>query len=213
MEEQPKKMTSTFDLEMIDNIYRSRVTILDLLENRGYDVTPYRKFSPVEINLALNGGLSALNLVIKKKDDPSHTCLLLYHATSASSFAQLLDKKIADGHKEIVYMTTTDNLEKYHLIAARYYLTNNIPVFCFNIPKIVNNPMNHVMVPKHEIVPKEKHAELLESLYMTNKKMLPYITNADPIIRCIGGLPGDIIRIERPSPSAGVYTVYRLVVP
>lgn len=206
-------MSSTFDQEQIEYIYRSRITVLDLLEARGYDVTPYRKFSPAEIQIMLIPGIAALNLVIKKKDDPSHTCLLMYTSTNAASFTPMLEKKIAEGHKEIVFMTFTDNLEKFHILAAKFYLNYNIPVFCFNIPKIVNNPMNHVMVPKHEIVPKEKHAELLEKLNMTSKKMLPFITNADPIIRCIGGVPGDIIHIERPSPSAGVYDVYRLVVP
>lgn len=206
-------MATGFDLEQIDNIYRSRITILDLLESRGYDVTTYRKFSPAEIQIAATAGLAALNLTIKKKDDPEHTCLLMYIATNATSFTGLLDKKVAEGHKEIVAMTFVDNLEKFHLIAAKYYLLHNIPVFCFNIPKIVNNPINHVMVPKHELLPKEKHAELLEKLNMTSKKMLPFITSADPIIRCIGGLPGDIVHIERPSPSAGVYDVYRLVVP
>jgi DNA-directed RNA polymerase subunit H len=207
-------MATSFDQEQIDNIYRSRNTILDILEARSYDVTMYRKFSPAEIQIATQaGGLSALNLVIKKKDDESHTCLIMYIATNATSFPAMLDKKAAEGHKEIVAMTFVDNLEKFHLLAAKYYLNNNIPVFCFNIPKIVNNPMNHVMVPKHELLPKEKYAELLEKLNMTSKKMLPFITSADPIIRCIGGLPGDIVHIERPSPSAGVYDVYRLVVP
>ena len=206
-------MATSFDLEQIDNIYRSRITILDLLEARGYDVTPYRKFSPAEIQIAATAGLAALNIAIKKKDDPSHTCLIMYIATNATSFTGLLDKKVAEGHKEIVAMTFVDNLEKFHLLSAKYYINNNIPVFCFNIPKIVNNPMNHVMVPKHEILEKEKHAELLSKINMTSKKMLPFITSADPIIRCIGALPGDIIHIERPSPSAGVYDVYRLVVP
>lgn len=207
-------MATSFDQEQIDTIYRSRITVLDILEARSYDVTSYRKFSPAEIQIAVQaGGLSALNIILKKKDDTSNTCLILYIATNATSFPALLDKKVAEGHKEIVAMTFVENLEKFHLLAAKYYLNNNIPVFCFNIPKIVNNPLNHVMVPKHNIVEKEKHAELLERLNMTSKKMLPFITSADPIIRCIGALPGDIVHIERPSPSAGVYDVYRLVVP
>jgi hypothetical protein len=36
----------------IDNIYRSRITLLDILEEKGYDVTKYRKFSPAEATAA-----------------------------------------------------------------------------------------------------------------------------------------------------------------
>jgi DNA-directed RNA polymerase subunit H (RpoH/RPB5) len=199
------------DLEQIDNIYRSRITILDILESRGYIVAPYRKFSPAEIHIAASSGLSSLDLVLKHKDTDD-SCALIYTNTTAVAFEKLLNKQ-EEAHKEVVIMTFVENLEKYHIIAAKYYLANKIRVFCFNIPRIVNNPLNHVMVPKHELVPTEQHKDLLDSMFITEKKMLPHITSADPIIRCIGGLPGDIVRIERPSPSAGTYTVYRLVVP
>lgn len=201
------------DLEQIDNIYRSRITILDILESRGYVVAPYRKFSPAEIHIAASSGFSSLDLVLKHKENEDHTCALVYTNTTAVAFEKLLNNKQEEGHKEIIIMTFIENLEKYHILAAKFYLANKVRVFCFNIPRIVNNPMNHVMVPKHELVPVESHKELLDSYFITEKKMLPHITSADPIIRCIGGLPGDIVRIERPSPSAGTYTVYRLVVP
>ena len=200
------------ELEQIDSIYRSRITILDILESRGYIVAPYRKFSPAEIHIAASSGLSSLDLVLKHKDT-DETCALVYTNTTAVAFEKLLNNKQEEDHKEIVIMTFVENLEKYHIIAAKFYLANKVRAFCFNIPRIVNNPTNHVMVPKHELVPVEQHKELLDSMFITEKKMLPHITSADPIIRCIGGLPGDIVRIDRPSPSAGTYTVYRLVVP
>ena len=77
---------------------------------------------------------------------------------------------------------------------------------------ILINPMKHIMVPKHEIVPVERHKELMESLYVISKSKFPEIKfHVDPIARCIGAVPGDIIKITRPSASAAI--IYRVCTP
>ena len=206
------------DIEQIDNIYRSRLTILDILEERGYDTSPYRKFSPVEAAIASNA-LSSLNIALAHRDDPARICHLIYinNTTTAAVNESLTGFVPEEGAEqsavEVVVMTFIENLEKYHALAAKQYMTNKLRVFFFNIPRIVNNPTRHVLVPKHEIVPREEHKALLEGLHVVEKRQLLFIASADPIIRCIGGVPGDIVRILRPSPSAGLYEVYRLVVP
>jgi DNA-directed RNA polymerase subunit H len=76
------------------------------------------------------------------------------------------------------------------------------------------NPMRHLLVPPHEIVPKEQHEGLMKTMYITQRSQFPLIRyHQDPITRVIGATPGDILKITRPSPSAGEYTVYRVCVP
>ena len=84
----------------------------------------------------------------------------------------------------------------------------------FSIFHIVNNPMDHVLVPKHEIVPVEEHKKIMDDNNMVSKSKFPLIRfHIDPIVRIIGGVPGDIIKITRPSPSSGEYVFYRVVAP
>ena len=84
----------------------------------------------------------------------------------------------------------------------------------FSIYMIVVNPMKHVLVPKHELLPEAEHKELLEKMYVTSKSKLPEIKfHIDPIARCIGAVPGDIVKITRPSASAGEATIYRVCAP
>jgi DNA-directed RNA polymerase subunit H len=73
------------------------------------------------------------------------------------------------------------------------------------------NPVKHVLVPKHEIVPEEQHEALLNSLYVTNKAQFPRISYSDPIVRVLGAVPGDILKITRASPTAGETILYRTV--
>ena len=54
----------------------------------------------------------------------------------------------------------------------------------------------------------------MDSMYITAKSKFPEIKfHVDPIARCIGAVPGDIIKITRPSASAGEAIIYRVCAP
>jgi len=74
------------------------------------------------------------------------------------------------------------------------------------------NILEHELVPKHEIVSPEEARKLLKELGI-EPWQLPWISLNDPVIRAIGAKPGDIVRIIRKSPTAGVSIAYRYVVP
>lgn len=69
----------------------------------------------------------------------------------------------------------------------------------------------HVLVPKHEILSKEKAQEVLER-YKISPHQLPFIRDSDPVVKAIGAKPGDILQITRESPTAGRAIAYRFVV-
>jgi len=73
------------------------------------------------------------------------------------------------------------------------------------------NILEHVLVPKHEILSPEEAVEVLRKLGASPKN-LPWISVDDPAAKAIGAKPGDIIRITRRSPTAGVSVAYRYVV-
>ena len=69
----------------------------------------------------------------------------------------------------------------------------------------------HVLVPKHEILPKGKVDELLER-YKIHLHQLPLIKSSDPAANAIGAKPGDVLKITRSSQTAGEAVVYRYVI-
>lgn len=71
---------------------------------------------------------------------------------------------------------------------------------------------DHILVPKHEILSEEEKEELLRTLGI-RPEQLPKIRVDDPIAKEIGAKVGDIVRIIRESPTAGVSVAYRYVVP
>jgi len=69
----------------------------------------------------------------------------------------------------------------------------------------------HKLVPKHEILA-QKEVEQLLAEYRVQPYQLPQIKSSDPSVKAIDAKPGDIVRIIRKSPTAGIHIAYRYVV-
>jgi len=205
---------------LIDNVYRSRMNLLDILEERGYNVEKYRKFSPAEATAAVTA-LPSLSFKVYNKDNK--LCDVRYANISRQKLDKFFDDIEDDESEntEVIIMMIVPVSDAHHMVALKQYIKlkesgekRKLRVSFFSIDTLVVNPLKHVLVPKHEILPQEQHAELMQSMYITAKSKFPEIKfHVDPIARCIGAVPGDIIKIIRPSPSAGESVIYRVCAP
>ena len=73
------------------------------------------------------------------------------------------------------------------------------------------NVLTHELVPKHTIIDDEERKELLEKFNIIPEQ-LPKILKNDPVVKAIEAEEGDILKIIRDSPTAGVALYYRFVV-
>ncbi|MFW9833859.1 MAG: DNA-directed RNA polymerase subunit H [Candidatus Thorarchaeota archaeon] len=69
----------------------------------------------------------------------------------------------------------------------------------------------HELVPQH-VIATEEEIQLVLAHFGIKKGQLPRIYRDDPAVKVLGARPGQIIRIERNSPTAGRAYYYRLVV-
>lgn len=70
---------------------------------------------------------------------------------------------------------------------------------------------DHESVPKHEKMSEDEVEDLLET-YDTEKGKLPQIERTDAALKQMDVEEGDVIHIERDSPTAGKTDYYRVVV-
>ncbi|MEM0349013.1 MAG: DNA-directed RNA polymerase subunit H [Candidatus Caldarchaeum sp.] len=68
----------------------------------------------------------------------------------------------------------------------------------------------HVLVPRHEVLPHDEAEKLLQQLGVSRDK-LPYIHPSDPMVKRLKAKTGDIIKITRRSETAGEAVYYRVV--
>jgi DNA-directed RNA polymerase subunit H (RpoH/RPB5) len=201
------------DFETIDNVYRSRKTLMDILELRGFDTAPYQNFSPIEVAAAsVSETFAPLGFIATSKTDPKRFCDVRYARVTRQKMASFFEKD-EDTNTEIIVMTLDPVADMHHQMALRLVL-KGIRVSFFYIPHIVNNPMLHTLVPKHELVPADKEKGLMESFHIRSKSKFPLIRfHVDPIIRILGGVPGNLVKITRASSSALQTETYRVISP
>ena len=224
----------------IEKVFRSRQVLLDILHERGYDTTGVSKYGPEEIREALaatpNG--KALEFTVKAREGmtPPTPNVRVYiflqrlkqklpgfissldtpigaTVDAGSRQADKLGSPVDPAQTTVVCLINEPVVPVFNAASVTAWAKRNLRLSFFYIDSFQMNPLTHYLVPPHEIIPKEQHEGLMKTLYVTQKTQFPLIRyHEDPITRVIGAVPGDILKITRPSPSAGEYTVYRVCV-
>jgi DNA-directed RNA polymerase subunit H (RpoH/RPB5) len=218
-------MTSQIDFEFFDHLFRSRKTLLRILADRGYTTKPYENFGPDEIEAMVLAGPEALRMDLErpKTAESSITkCRVLYSLTKLKTklagFLTTLQEKEGEAYvdpstTEVIVMLATPEgepvVEMYHAAAYEQYSTIGLRISFFRIANLVIHPADHILVPKHE---KLKEEEIPFS--KAERAKLPFIRfHEDMQARILGLVPREIVKVTRPSPSSGTYTMYRICSP
>lgn len=224
----------------IDHILRSRKTLLNILASRGYNTTPYEKFGYDEIEAMLVGGEGALRMDLERPADSTDTgitkCTVRYVLTKLKQkipgyienelkvmSKDLLTTKeetsegtIDPATTEAVVMLVDDShpmADIFTSASLNQFNKKKFRLSFFLVDHLVNNPAEHVLVPKHERVPIAEHNELMKQMYAKKAQFPLIVFHQDIQARILGLVPGDIVKITRPSPSAGYYVEYRVCAP
>jgi len=212
--------------EELDILYRSRKTLLEILKEDGYDTKSYENFGPWEIEAMVAGGQTALTMDLKRAptevEEPIKRCLVVYSlqklkqrlGTFLSVLKNDIEPKVDPATTEIVVVVLEDVADVFHAAALNEWVNEKQRIRFFKAHNLLFDPRTHILVPKHTKMPAADHAEFLKHNYIRSKTNLPFIKfHEDMIARIMGLVPGDIVKITRPSPASGVYDMYRVCMP
>lgn len=220
------------DPESADIIIRSRHTLLEILEDRGYDTTAYRNIANEQILTLARGAPAALNMIIPRKAAggtlldvvaPSDRAVVSYQLFTSirlrmATFVRDIFEIAPDAMETSTIKRTDDIIvvlnEPYHEIfdktALQMWQTQKIRMVFFHIKQLVVHPGRHVLVPPHKKMTAEEVDMAIARLHITHKSQLPLIKHHDIQSRVLGLVPGDVVTIQRPSPTSGVAEVLRI---
>jgi DNA-directed RNA polymerase subunit H (RpoH/RPB5) len=167
------------------------------------------------MKIAMDEGFLILNL---ESAQPTQKCRVLFVPGRLKNrlpgFLGDINESTEKTTTEVVVITLEPIGEVFHAAAYSALTNDQLRIAFFQAHTVVNHPAEHVLVPKHEKVPSSEHTELLKELRVRSKANLPIIRfHEDMQARVLGLVPGDIVKITRPSPSAGEYIVYRVCLP
>jgi len=209
----------------LNNILRSRSTVLEVLRDRGFDTTSFEHELPKDLITKAGAPLlneielELLRIQVSSKDgkDKAHVLywmgVVRHKLNDKEKFEKLLPEGIAE-NDQIIILLNEPLHEAFHAMAIRRWTHKKERVSFFDIRQLMSNPIHHSMVPPHRKITSDEMDPLLETLLVKSKMELPHIKyHIDIQARILGLVPGDIVEITRPSSTVGEYKVYRICSP
>lgn len=187
------------NINYLKDLYRSRTTVIEMLENRGYSFNNTIK----EMDFEEFKELSNQDII----DDDEKIYVNYVHSNIKlnTDVLENIIEKINEEYEEILIIIVYTN-------AISQILKKEIQgVQLFNLNEVIINKSNHIYSNKHVIIEEKEINELLDKYKITIDK-LPHILYTDAMVKYIGASVGNVVKIERTSKSTGKYYYYRLCV-
>lgn len=184
-------------ITMLDKVVRAFVTVKEMLSDRGVDISLLDGYSDEEIR-AMCRQMTIFAIPINDESTLIFDCNPKFRINSVRKFKE-------DSKYIIVFRDKINNANLRHL-------RSHMPgAEVFHLQELLYNVSKHSYVPKHEIVSDpEEVASIMKTYDIRHKTQLPVILRTDAMARYLDIKSGDLVRITRSSPTAGVSVSYRM---
>lgn len=204
-----------------DLIYKSRKTILDILESQGHDVNDYKDFNIHEIHSMLQ--TKQLDLLINNPVTKQKT-YIKYHLAKTlriNNIQEFVDdlynlEKLLTEKDDLIIISKDEPNDTLNRFLKDIWEHENLYIRIINIKRLQFNILNHELVPPHSILKNQDEIDQLIKNYNINinniKKEIPDISRFSPVALMIGIRPGEICKIQRDSKTAINSLFYRICI-
>ncbi|CEO97159.1 RPB5 like protein [Plasmodiophora brassicae] len=201
--------------ETVSRLWRVRRTVAQMLSDRNYLVgtdDTQMTLDQFKSRFSDTPERNKLTMLCQKRDDPTDQ-IFVFFADEAKVGVKTIRGYAETMEQEKIFRAIVI-VEAGITPFAKQVLVNLAPrlrMEQFHESELLVNITQHVLVPKHILLMPEEKKTLLAK-YKLKETQLPRIQTSDPIARYYGLVPGEVVKIIRPSETAGRYVTYRLVV-
>lgn len=199
----------------IISIYNARKNLLEILEERGFDVTPYSNFSINEIGIMLE--TNQLDMLLEKSSTKKKIYVKFYVSKVLKTqniydmvedlfhLENMLSKK-----DDFIIITKDEPNDTLKQNVKDIWMGDNIYISLLNIKRLQFNGLKHESVPIHIKLTEIEKEEFMKKFNILDDKQIADISYFDPVSLLSGFRPGDIIQIKRKSRTAIETDFYRI---
>ena len=223
--------------KLFQDIYNSRQHLLEMLEDRGYNIDHLKTYTSDEIKTMIQAhfigkfnvgsDIGPLDIFLEKKKDNSavEKIYVKYRLDNKFKGTASVKTQIAEIYEN--HITVKDTLIIINInrllmkVGAKektdedfvndLYTTKNYFIQLFGLENFLINISKHQFVPKHRILSTQETQDLLKQYNCTSKN-LPTIKRDDPQAKYIGLRLKQICEITRENITSGITISYRLCV-
>ena len=198
----------------IISIYNSRKILLDILEERGFNIDDYKNFSISEIGILLES--NQLDMLMednnKKKIYVKYYVTKVLKAQNIYSFIEDLIhlENILTKNDDLMIIIKDEPNDTLIQTIKDIYMEENIYVALVNIKRLQYNILKHELVPKHTVLTNEEADAMRKKYNILHDSQIPDISYFSPISIILGIRPNNIVKIERNSRTAIKTDFYRI---
>jgi DNA-directed RNA polymerase subunit H (RpoH/RPB5) len=218
-------MVNTNSSIIISQIYQSRKIILELMDQQGFDTSGYANFSISEINAMKQN--NQLDMLLESKPpttegktaDGNKIYIRYYLAKTIrpANIHEMIDDLfiLTETLKknDTLYIIIKDNVNETLINELKHiWERDGIFIIIENIKCLQFNILNHILVPKHNVMKDNEVKDIMIKFNVNDKNQFPDISRFDPVSRAIGLRPGQVCHIIRPSKTAIETDYYRICV-
>jgi DNA-directed RNA polymerases I, II, and III subunit RPABC1 len=196
--------------------FRVRKTCLKMLSKRGYMV------DEASINMTTdqfkqkfgdNPTGEALTILAEKVDDPADQIFVFFPEEEKVGVKPLKTyyKRMQDENVTRGIIVVKVSMTPFSKTAMKELAMRGFRMETFNYGELLVDITEHKLVPEHIVLTEQQKLELLDR-YRLKPSQLPRIQITDPIARYFGLKQQQVVKIIRPSETAGRYITYRICV-
>jgi len=197
-------------------MFRVRKTCLKMLNNRGY-IVDEAAINMTTDDFKLKFGESVarenLTILVEKTDDPSDQLFVFFPDDEKVGVKPIKTycQRMKEENVFRAIIVVKVSLTPFAKQCVKEMALRGYRVEYFKDSELLVDITEHKLVPEHIVLTNQQKIELLDR-YRLKPSQLPRIQITDPIARYYGLKQQQVVKIIRPSETAGRYVTYRICV-
>jgi len=195
-------------------LFRVRKTCLKMLSKRGYIVPEEHVNMSTDDFRAKFGddpSRESLTILVEKADDATDQLFVFFPTDEKVGVKPIKTycQRMKEQNVLRAIIVVKVNLTPFSKQAIREIAQRGYRIEYFRDAELLVDITEHKLVPEHVVLSIQEKKELL-TRYRLKPSQLPRIQVQDPVARYFGLVVGQVVKIVRPSETAGRYVTYRI---